>query len=60
MKIGDKVMIRDAYITADWQIPQGEILEIAYEKNSEIPMVYLIGFELGKSEWFHKFGLKVQ
>lgn len=59
MKIGDKVYVKDGYLTADWQIPQAEIVAIAYEENSNVPMVYLLSWiDTFQTHWVHRIGIK--
>jgi len=57
-KVGDKIMLRDNWIKHDYQYFQGEILEIAYHKDSSTPMVCLISFGLYPNHWFHVMALK--
>ena len=58
MKIGDKVFLRDHWITKDYMIQQAEIIDIGYKRNSVIPFVYLVEFVNGKSQWFYNIALK--
>lgn len=60
LEVGAKVFIRDGYIEADWMIPQAEIIDVAYEKDSKIGKVYFIEFNNGKRMWFHTIALKLQ
>ena len=60
MKMNDWVMVRDNWIEADWMLPRGKIVEIAYYKDSDQPMVYLLQFPNFKSQWFHRIALKTQ
>lgn len=60
MGIGDKVMVRDPYIEADYMVPPGTIVTIGYYPNSTTGMVYLIQFDNLKSHWFHRAALKTE
>lgn len=60
LKVGQKVMVRDAYIEADYMVPPGEIVEIGYHKNSDSPMVVLLQFDNMKSHWFWVGAVKTQ
>jgi len=60
MNIGDKVMVRDGWIEHDWQVPQGEIVDVAYHKNSEVGMVFCVQFPNLKSVWYHRIALKTK
>lgn len=60
MKIGDKMFVRDGWITASYMVPQGTVVEIGYEKNSTVPMVVLIQWDSFHSGWFHIIALKQQ
>ena len=60
IKVGDKVIVRDNWIEADYMVPPGIVVEIGYHKNSSAPMVYLVQFDNFKSHWFHYIALKVE
>lgn len=60
LEVGAKVMVRDGWIEYDWQVPQGEIVEIGYYKNSSQAMVFLVQFPNFKSVWYHRMALKTE
>lgn len=61
MQVGDKVTVKTPWVDAEWQVSQGEITEIAYEKNSEVGKLFYVYFdEESKGAWFHRTALKVE
>lgn len=61
MKIGDKVFVRDGWITEPYMVPAGEIIYIGYEKNTEFGIIFLLAFKgTFKTHWFHRISLKTE
>ena len=60
MKVGDMVMVRDAWIEADYMVPPGEILAIGYHENSSSPLAILLSFGEGRTHRFYHLALKMQ
>ena len=59
MQVGDKVMVRDPWITQDYQVPQAEIVEVKHD-TILLRKSYLIQFDNGITEWFDSWALKTE
>lgn len=58
LKLGDKVMVKDNWIDADYMVMEGTIVSIGYYENSTSPLVVLIQFDNHKSHWFSTIAIK--
>lgn len=59
MQISDRYFVRDSWIENDSMLSQGEIVEIGYQKNTEIPVIVLMQFpDSFKTYWFPVIALK--